>query len=223
MLAALVPVKSLGQTKGRMAELLGPEERSQLCLAMLTDVLAALRQSPEVALIGVISPDAAVAELAQGAGAEYWPDRAGSLNGAVAAGLAAAAQRGATAALVLPGDVPLVTAADVRTLVEQGQAVGAVVAPTGDNGTGALLLRPPLLIQPDYGGASAPRHLAAARAAGARAVLCPLPHLELDLDRPADLRAFWAQGHATATRACIERLGLGRWLEADDSGHTLAV
>ena len=211
MLAAVVPVKTLGATKGRLAEVLGPQERQALCLAMLSDVLAALLHSPVVGLVAVTSPDPGVAAHALAAGAAFWPDRAGSLNGAVAAALAEAAARGATAALVLPGDVPLVTPDDVRTLAQQAAAEQcAVVAPTGDDGTGALLLRPPLLIAPDYGGASAPRHLAAARAAGALALACPLPHLALDLDRPEDLRTFWQQAPGSATRACLERLGFGR-------------
>ena len=105
---------------------------------------------------------------------------------------------------MLPGDVPLVTPDDVCSLLAQAPAEhGAVVAPTGDGGTGALLLRPPTLIAPDYGGASAARHLAAARAAGAAALLYPLPHLALDLDRPEDLRAFLQQAAAGATRACL--------------------
>ena len=204
MLAAVVPVKSLSQTKGRLAELLTPGERSRLSLAMLADVLAALRSSGAADLLAVTSPDPEVAAAAGAAGAEFWPDTAGSQNGAVAAALARAAAAGATAALVLPGDVPLVTPDDVCSLLAQAPAEhGAVVAPTGDGGTGALLLRPPTLIAPDYGGASAARHLAAARAAGAAALLYPLPHLALDLDRPEDLRAFLQQAAAGATRACL--------------------
>ena len=70
MLAAVVPVKSLSQTKGRLAELLTPGERSRLSLAMLADVLAALRSSGAADLLAVTSPDPEVAAAAGAAGAE---------------------------------------------------------------------------------------------------------------------------------------------------------
>lgn len=207
MLAAIVPVKSLNLAKGRLAALLTPEERAGLCLAMLADVLRTLAHSTSVGLLAVTSPDPVVARRATELGARFWPDTAGSLSGAVAAALSTAAQHGATAALVLPCDVPLVTPADVDTLWADGCEPGSVVvAPTGDGGTGALLLHPPQLIAPDYGGASAARHLAAAQAAGVRALLCSLPHLALDLDRPADLADFWRLSGAGEARGFLRQL-----------------
>ena len=42
---AVVPVKSLGASKKRLSPVLSPQERGQLTLAMLEDVLSALQTS----------------------------------------------------------------------------------------------------------------------------------------------------------------------------------
>ena len=54
-------------------------------------------------------------------------------------------------------------------------------------GTNALYVRPPDLLSFDYGGASCRRHLAQARARGARVDRIDRPGLRFDLDTPDDL------------------------------------
>ena len=54
-------------------------------------------------------------------------------------------------------------------------------------GTNALYVRPPDLLSFDYGGASCRRHLAQARARGARVDRVDRPGLRFDLDTPDDL------------------------------------
>jgi 2-phospho-L-lactate guanylyltransferase len=212
MLIAIVPVKSPDQVKTRLSAILTASERRRLCLVMLQDVLSAMRQSGIVDQILVTSPSAEVAAAAQNQGAAFWPDRVGTLSGAVAQAMEEAVHRGASAALVLPGDVPLVTPRDIIRLARVGKAQGTVVvSPTLDGGTGALLVHPPTLISPDYGGRSAPRHVAAARSAGAKATLIDLPNLALDLDRPEDLCSFWELGRSTTTYSFMQELGPHRW------------
>jgi 2-phospho-L-lactate guanylyltransferase len=219
MLVAIVPVKSPHAAKGRLSWALTQSERRRLCLVMLEDVLSALQQTDTVDRILVTSPSLAVGGVARRMGAEFWPDRAGTLNGAVADALREVAQRGAPAALVLPGDVPLVTPVDLARLAQQGERPGTVVvSPTRDNGTGALLVHPPTLIAPDFGGESAPRHLAAARSAGATAMITALPNLALDLDRPEDLCSFFQLGRSTATYFFLRQLGPDRWRGSSPDG-----
>lgn len=200
MLAALVPVKGLEDAKTRLSARLDPAQRAGLCLAMMTDVLATLMRSPEVGMVLVVSPDPRVLAEAAAQGAGTVSDRACTLNGAVSLALATAARLGATRALVLPGDVPMVTPKDVAHLVASLPAGdGVVVSPTWDWGTGALLLQPPCAIDPAYGPRSCERHLAGARRAGLPALVRLLPNLAADLDRPADLARYVSQNHSTRT------------------------
>ncbi|MBM4421619.1 MAG: 2-phospho-L-lactate guanylyltransferase, partial [Chloroflexi bacterium] len=112
------------------------------------------------------------------------------LNDAVATGLAEAERRGARTAIVVAGDLPLVSAADLTAAAGAlgGAERGAVVCvDRGGAGTNALVLRPPRVIGPAFGSGSAERHLAEARSAGAEAVRWASPAIAFDVDTPADL------------------------------------
>lgn len=208
MIAAVVPVKDLARAKRRLGAALSPGQREQLCLAMLADVLAALRSAGAVGRVYVTSRDPRVLATAGREGTQPLPDRAADLNGAVGEALLAVAAAGARAVLVVPGDVPLITPEEVRHLVRTGAGPRADrplvrVAPTRDGGTGALFLRPPLLLPPSFGPDSCARHLRAARAAGAIAEVCPLPGPGNDLDRPEDLNRFLEFERPTHTRSFL--------------------
>ena len=57
MRAALIPVKELAQAKMRLADVLECRARSELALAMLTDVITACRESASFDVIAVVSSD----------------------------------------------------------------------------------------------------------------------------------------------------------------------
>jgi 2-phospho-L-lactate guanylyltransferase len=157
---------------------------------MLADVLEACRLAGLAGTLAVVDTPAAQA-VATAAGAQAVADPgAGGMNAAVAAGLAIAAEHGATTAIVLPGDIPLLTPADLHALLEAADSAprAVIVAASRDGqGTNALLLRPPDAIVPAFGPPSVERHLAAGRAAGAHTVCHTSPGTSLDVDTPADL------------------------------------
>ncbi|HVS13883.1 MAG TPA: 2-phospho-L-lactate guanylyltransferase [Thermoanaerobaculia bacterium] len=204
---ALVPVKSPRDAKSRLAAVLGPAERAALVEHMLRDVLAALRSCTRLAGIALITPDSEVAALAEREGAhplEEDPreERPGP-NAAIRQARHLLAQRGATAMLVVPGDVPLLTGAAVARLLDALPATGGVViAPDAARvGTNALLCAPPGLIDPAFGPGSFVEHQARARRAGVEPIVLALPELALDLDEPADLRRL-LQARASAGAPC---------------------
>jgi 2-phospho-L-lactate guanylyltransferase len=102
--------------------------------------------------------------------------------------------REATAIVVLPADLPAITALAVDGLVEAGALAGgsngvvAIVPDRHGTGTNALLVSPAALVDPMFGPDSLARHRAAAVAAGAALVELDGP-LSLDLDTTADLLA----------------------------------
>lgn len=204
----LVAVKRLSECKQRLSGVLSGEQRARLCLAMLHDVLGALQAAPGISATWATSPDPRVLSAALAAGARPVPDTAGTLNGALGAALAGASRAGARAVLLIQGDVPGVTAAEVEQILAaaSGDDRAVVVNPTRDGGTGALYLRPPGALAPAFGPGSGQRHLAAAWAEGIRAVAVSLPGISVDVDAPADLAAVADLGRSGYTRAFLAEL-----------------
>ncbi len=160
---AIVPVKSLAQAKQRLAGILPVEARRRLMLIMLDDVLATLRQVERLGPVLVVTPDAEVAEFAANAGASVLREAAGQGHSAAAiAGFTYAQSHGAVRALTLPADAPLVTAAELRSLIESAEATAGphlTLVPSHDgDGTNGFLVSPPDLLQPSFGPGSFARH-----------------------------------------------------------------
>ncbi|MBV9582866.1 MAG: 2-phospho-L-lactate guanylyltransferase [Chloroflexi bacterium] len=209
---AVVVARVANGAKSRLAPVLELEQRRELALAMLTDVLDVCGHASQV-LTGFVAvvDDAAARNVAQAAGARVVDDpRPGDMNAAVRLGLAAAADLRAQTVIVLPGDVPLLSVDDLTALLAgAGEASRTVVigASRDGLGTNALLLRPPDVIAPAFGPPSVDRHAQAALAAGALTQVVPNLGLALDVDTPADLAALEplaAQRTAAwLTRTCL--------------------
>jgi len=189
---AIIPVKALPAAKQRLATVLPPLARQQLVLTMLRRVLSAVAEAGGIERTLVVTPDATVAELALGEGAQVLREgRARGLNAAVRAGLARAVAGAARRALVLPADVPLITATELASLLGSAAAGGSprlTLVPAADGeGTNAMLLVPPTAIKPSFGPGSYMRHLAQALARRLDVEVLHLPGLATDIDCPRDL------------------------------------
>jgi len=208
MITAIVPVKTLASAKGRLARFLAPSERRALVQAMLEDVLVALLESRNIARIGVISADAAVLAQAAARGVDTLIDQYYDLNAALTQATRHYAA-GATAALVLHADVPLVTADEIEQLIAAGQEPpSAVLAPSRDGGTNALLTNPPLALPFRFGAGSLAQHVAAARRHGVRLQQVRHPGLELDIDRPDDLWLLAETAGESAAQQLVRELNV---------------
>jgi 2-phospho-L-lactate guanylyltransferase len=97
------------------------------------------------------------------------------------------------AVLVLPADLPLIAAEDVIDVIDLGMEEDTVVIATdqSEDGTNALLIRPPGLIPYAYGKGSYKRHLQAAHDVGATVHVYRSERLALDIDVPADLEQYY--------------------------------
>jgi 2-phospho-L-lactate guanylyltransferase len=187
----LAPVKPLAEAKSRLASVLPAEARVAIMRSLLGRMLelaAATRLFDELL---VISRDPRVWEMAQQAGAHALPEAGEDLNSALVQGRRHAQGAGVHSLLVLPADLPRVTAQDLHELCRLGeQADGLVIAPSYNGGTNALHLRLPSALPFHFGDDSFARHLAAAAAAGLAAAVYDSPTLRFDLDTPADLLAL---------------------------------
>jgi 2-phospho-L-lactate/phosphoenolpyruvate guanylyltransferase len=207
---ALVPLRGLSSAKTRLGPDLDPAARRQLVEALLRRTLLAARDARSIAGTVVVTKDPEVAGMAQAAHAVGLVESVPGLNEAIDAARSVAIGRGATAVLVLPADLPAVSAEAIDAIVAAATAAataeataagaGAAAAPgtatdaglvalvtdRHGRGTNALLLSPPGVIDPSFGEASRGAHRAAAASAGAAWLEIPGP-LSLDLDTPADL------------------------------------
>ena len=197
---AVVPVKDTTAAKTRLASAVPAELRQGLALAMLEDVLAALAGARGLAGILLVTIDPAARDLASRYGAHCSAD--GARDGHTGAVMAAArrlAAEGRDAMLTLPGDIPLVTAAETERLIAAHlPAPSFTIAPSHDEmGSNAILMSPPDAVPLRFGDDSFRPHLAAARAAGIEPSVVRLPGIALDIDNPADLAHFRRVGSRT--------------------------
>jgi 2-phospho-L-lactate guanylyltransferase len=138
----------------------------------------------------------------------------GGLNAALRQARDAAVAAGATAILMLPADLPLLTRAALEALLDgadaalaagEGRPVVAIASSDVRGGTNALLLTPARVIEPQFGESSLEAHLRAAEIAGASVQVVIDSALGFDLDTPEDL----------------ERLDVNQMLELQRAGHAL--
>jgi len=195
-LHVVVPVRTLTGGKARLGEALDAEERQGLIAGMLRDELAVLGAWGVAAAVHVVSPDPAVGPIATAAGAHALAQTSEGLNEAIRDARSAAIADGATAILVLPADLPmldvpaldrLLDSADAAMAAGTGAALVVIAAADARDGTNALLLSPPGIIEPHFGPGSLEAHLRAARDAQATVQLVVDPVVGFDLDTPADL------------------------------------
>ncbi len=211
MIFAIVPVKGLSSSKSRLLPHLGREVVEKLAIAMLGDVVGALRAVPQLAQVAVVTPDTRVAKAAEAAGAlpllRRYPDLNAALDGS-ASELAGAPN---DAALIVLGDVAGVQPRDLEILIQTfgaSERPTAVLAPSRDGGTSALLRSPWNSIEAGFGPGSAAVHRARAEAAGVGFAEVELPSLAIDIDTLADIEAALAAGDTLGvrTRVVLEAL-----------------
>ncbi len=189
---AVVPIKGFDAPKQRLAGVLSPDERGALAEHMLRDVLAALTALDGVV---VISGDEGALNAARGAGVRVMKERGpGGYSAAVGQAGEVLAGEGIGAMMHVPGDVPLITAAEVAQIAEMDvTAPGACVVPSRDHdGTNCLAMWPPDLMQPAFGPDSFNRHCQMLRDCAVVPNVLELDGFALDIDTPDDLRLFCA-------------------------------
>jgi 2-phospho-L-lactate/phosphoenolpyruvate guanylyltransferase len=214
---AILPVKSFGTAKQRLADMLGAGSRQALAQAMFSDVLSTLRHVPGLDEIAVVTGDRAAESAASGKRVTVLRDSTQSgQSDAAMVGIQHALASGCDRAVLVPGDTPLLRPAEIAHLIAGTRAV-VIVPDRHGTGTNALALWPPDAIEPSFGPDSFARHLAAAEAAGVPHRVEEVPGLALDVDTPDDLAELAAalqagHGQAPSTRGALNQLErAGAW------------
>jgi 2-phospho-L-lactate/phosphoenolpyruvate guanylyltransferase len=185
---AVLPVKSFDWAKSRLEGALSAEERRRLARGLMLNTLAALTESEVFAAVLVVSRATEVLQLAAQQGARPLDETGAGLNEALRQARGVAVASGTGGLLVLASDLPLVQSGDIRGLMNTSPASPVVIAPDRrDEGTNALLLRPPGLIDFAFGVGSFEKHCRLARDAGVEPAIVRSQHLGWDVDLPSDL------------------------------------
>jgi 2-phospho-L-lactate guanylyltransferase len=195
---ALIAIKERERCKTRLRASVDDTARLELVRSMLAAVLAAATSAQTVHQTIVVSPErdlipATIPVLA---------DTGQSLNTALAQAQRMLRNFGCHEVLVLPADLPQITAAEIDTLVRAGRESGFSIAPDA-NGTGtnalALVSAQPFRFQ--FGPDSQRLHLQEAQRMGLSPLVIRLPGLAFDVDTPADLERLEEQQWRTRLRA----------------------
>ena len=220
--ALLVPVKSMGNAKQRLAEALDQPHRTQLAEAMLRDVLTAasgVSRSPRCFSCDRRSRGQ---DTGRELGFGVIEDRRNeSETAAIEMATAWCEEHGYDTTVVIPGDIPLVTSAELNTVLDSAPAEGALFVPAYDGrGSNCVLRRPAILIPLRFGNDSFLPHCEAVRKTGKPLVILEFPGIGLDIDQPHELdlllqrdgdthaqRLLRAWAYASPRNAALEAAG----------------
>jgi 2-phospho-L-lactate guanylyltransferase len=196
--AVLVPFKG-DRYKSRLAPVLDAEQRKQFAYLLLESVLGAIAEAGLRRDSCVISPDPEAWARASRAGVSYLRERADAgVNAAVRRGMRRLANRDSF--MVLPSDLALLTAPDIKHAMRMGRDASLVIAPSSSfNGTNLLMFPRRFGRFLSYDDNSFWNHLDAAAGLGLRTTVVTRKALVFDVDTPQDAAEF-ADLHAN-TRA----------------------
>ncbi|MEP4146350.1 MAG: 5-amino-6-(D-ribitylamino)uracil--L-tyrosine 4-hydroxyphenyl transferase CofH [Halioglobus sp.] len=207
---ALVPLKTLGMAKSRLAGVLLPAERSALVAAMVRDVLHTLDRHPQVDAVSLVSDDPELRSIAEAFGADFITEtelQVQGLNPVINAAVEKLVGAGAQRLLVLHGDIPALGQADLSEALAAQKNCGGLLIGTDQQGRGTNLLAFSADEIPEFhfGENSCEQHRQWAEKNGVPMTLLQRPGIALDVDEPSDLVQLLEEGTAGLhTRSCVD-------------------
>jgi 2-phospho-L-lactate guanylyltransferase len=218
--AAILPVKSFGAAKQRLGSLLGAGSRQALAQAMFQDVLSSLRKVEGIERIVIVASEPTVEFAADEQVVLLEDEVQDGQSPAALAGIRWAMASGFERVLLVPGDTPLLAAAELDALLANAPEDVVIVPDRHGTGTNGLLLRPPDVIEPSFGPGSLDRHVAAAQAAGLAHRVERVPSLMFDVDTSDDLAVV---AEAIESSRAIAPRTRGALRQLDRAGARLKV
>ncbi|MFZ2070707.1 MAG: 2-phospho-L-lactate guanylyltransferase [Halobacteriota archaeon] len=204
---AIIPFKKKG-AKSRLGSFLSEQEREELAIRMLTDVLTALSES-EVGKIEVIIT-CTRNELLNGLKTSHRDLKSKLsiredgrelnelLNGVISAEK--------EPVLIIMADIPLATAEAINELLRHDEDV--VVMPGRNGGTNALFLRRPHDFTVSYYGISCLAHIATAKSRNLSHAVYDSFRIGVDIDEVEDLIELLIHGRCSASTEYLRGIGV---------------
>ena len=218
--AAILPVKSFGAAKQRLGSLLGSGSRHALAQAMFQDVLASLRKVEGIETVVVVASEPSVEFAADEQVVLLEDEVREGQSPAALAGIRWAVENGFDRVLLVPGDTPLLSSAEVDALLADAPEAVVIIPDRHGTGTNGLLLHPPTAIEPSFGPDSLARHVGLAEAAGVTHRVAQVQSLMFDVDTSDDLTVV--ADTIEASRAIAPRTR-GALRQLDRAGARLKV
>ena len=195
----IIPIKKLEDSKTSFSEKFTTEQRKELTISMLKDMLNTIKKVEEADPL-VITPDEKIEELMKQQGIPNIKEPDIGLNKSLDMAIEKSIESDYNSVLILPGDLPLISSEDIEEILEMGESSqGVVLTPSKENGTNTLFLRPPDIIDLRFGGESFFDHMREATERDITPRLYRSENLERDMDRPEDLAKVEALGEGTET------------------------
>jgi 2-phospho-L-lactate guanylyltransferase len=198
---AIIPVNQLERAKTRLSEVFTPQERAELLLCMLEDVLDALEG---VVTPVVVSPSNLKKHIRRDYELILEEEKRG-LAEAVRRGNAYAMAQGAEATLFVPADVPLVKKHHVEEVLNLGKKHPLVISPARKGGVGIIYRRPPDVIPEVFTQSSFTDIQRVAAKLRVPVEVYDSFYLALDIDTVEDIREFMHHGEGTRTYEFLKR------------------
>lgn len=207
----LIPFKSLATAKQRLAEALDAGQRSQLAEAMLRDVMAAAAGVKDRIDIALVTGDAQAQSIARELDFIVIEDtRNESETAAIAMATAWCEAQGYDTNIVVPADIPLIGADELRQVLEAAPEEGAVFVPAYDRrGSNCILRRPTSIIPLRFGNDSFLPHCEAMRATGKQLTILEMAGIGLDIDNPHELEMLVQREGQTRAQQLLRSWGFG--------------
>jgi 2-phospho-L-lactate guanylyltransferase len=201
----IIPVKSLKESKSRLANVLTEDQRKELTWVLLLQLIEVSRQVSQIQQILIVTPDPKVESLVSPHVAiTLLESGKQGLNGALAESRDYAVAD-ADCILILPCDLPFITRLDIEMLLapladldsrsisgdpQQNGPLMVICPDQHGDGTNALLLCEPMDFTFYYGPDSFRKHLEEASLRGLKINRVEPDGVKFDLDREEDWHEF---------------------------------
>ena len=184
---AIVPLNVPSKSKTRLSKRLNRIERTHLTLAMLANVLSALRGARKIATITVVCADRKTRPIVQEHDATFlWEGPRRGLNNALNFALKRAPED--SSILIIHADLPLLTSEDVNNLITSAENYPLALVPSKDKtGTNAILMHEPNIIRLAFGKESFQRHINLANQRRVYYKVIRINGIAFDVDEEDDL------------------------------------
>lgn len=191
---AFIPLKHPATARGRLLESLTAKQRHSMYFTLARRIVCALRDVPLIRDILIVTSSAEVEIFAGHMGVRVMHQmRDEGINSACEAAIASSSAFGVTNALIVPGDLPLVSSESITAVLQASNLHerGVTIVPDRRHvGTNALVCTPADAIRLRFGPNSFAEHLRTARDHGLEVRIFESGELALDIDEPEDLDAW---------------------------------
>jgi 2-phospho-L-lactate guanylyltransferase len=191
---AFVPLKHPACARARLLEALTAKQRHSMYFTLARRIITALRDVPLVRDTVIVTSSAEVEMFAGHLGVRVMHQvRDEGINSACEAAIASSSVVGITNALIIAGDLPLVSSEAITALLQASNLQSHAVTVVPDRrhvGTNALVCTPADAIRVRFGPNSFAEHIRTAQEHGLETRIFESGELALDIDEPEDLDAW---------------------------------